>query len=184
MDYFDHITSTNFKAAPDGRKLFFPYGEFGPGYIIDSEQAYERLRRRFAIVWIICFLAVITIGIIIQDVLGIYFALLFLGMTWAVAFTVYMVWTRFLVRGLQPSNEKLSLGETWIQALAFSLGGLWFLASVALALVGASVVFLILDPRNWLMATASIVICGILAGAFAWMLVRQRRRGASADDRR
>ena len=45
MGYFDALTSGYFKTAPDGRKLFFPWGVLGRGYAIDSEQDYERLRR-------------------------------------------------------------------------------------------------------------------------------------------
>ncbi len=34
-----------FKITKDGRKLFFPYGSLGRGYLIPSDQEYQRLRR-------------------------------------------------------------------------------------------------------------------------------------------
>jgi hypothetical protein len=46
MGYFDALTSGYFKTAPDGRKLFFPWGVLGRGYTINSEPDYERLRRQ------------------------------------------------------------------------------------------------------------------------------------------
>ena len=46
MGYFDALTSGYFNIAPDGRKLFFPRGVLGRAYAIDSQQDYERLRRR------------------------------------------------------------------------------------------------------------------------------------------
>jgi hypothetical protein len=39
MGYFDALTAGSFKKGSDGRWLFFR------GYIIDSEQAYQTLRR-------------------------------------------------------------------------------------------------------------------------------------------
>ena len=46
MGYFDALTSGYFKTTPEGRKLFFPWGVLGRAYAIDSQQDYERLRRR------------------------------------------------------------------------------------------------------------------------------------------
>ena len=46
MGYFDALTSGYFKTAPDGRKLFFPWGVLGPRLHHRLEQDYERLRRQ------------------------------------------------------------------------------------------------------------------------------------------
>ena len=48
MGYFDALTSSYFKTAADGRKLFFPWGVLGRGYLFDSDRDYERLRRQLA----------------------------------------------------------------------------------------------------------------------------------------
>ena len=37
MGYFDGLTSGNFKTAPDGRRLFFPWGYLGRGYVLPSD---------------------------------------------------------------------------------------------------------------------------------------------------
>jgi len=34
---------SNFKTMADGRRVFFPYGLFSKGRIVDSEETYERL---------------------------------------------------------------------------------------------------------------------------------------------
>ena len=34
MGYFDALTSSYFKAAPDGQKLFFPWTSWGSGYVL------------------------------------------------------------------------------------------------------------------------------------------------------
>ena len=43
MGYFDALMSSWFKTLPDGRKLFYPRGAWGRGYIIASEPDYKRL---------------------------------------------------------------------------------------------------------------------------------------------
>jgi hypothetical protein len=45
MGYFDRLTSTSFNTAQDGHKLFYPWGAWGRGYVIFSEQQYKRLRQ-------------------------------------------------------------------------------------------------------------------------------------------
>ena len=44
MGYFDALTSGTFKTTPDGKRLFFPWGTLGRGYIVGTETDYERLR--------------------------------------------------------------------------------------------------------------------------------------------
>jgi hypothetical protein len=50
MGYFDVLTVGCFKTAQDERKLFFPWGILGRGYIIPSAAAAanQNLRRRWA----------------------------------------------------------------------------------------------------------------------------------------
>jgi len=49
MGYFDGLTSGYFKTARDGRRLFFPWGVWGRGYVVGSELDYERLRGQIKI---------------------------------------------------------------------------------------------------------------------------------------
>ena len=61
MGYFDALTSGYFKTAPDGRKLFFPWGVLGRGYTIDSEQDYERLRRQVKAYTIVSLVLIVAV---------------------------------------------------------------------------------------------------------------------------
>ena len=49
MGYFDALTSSAFKTADDGGKLFFPWGTLGRGYVLGSDEDYLRLRRQIKI---------------------------------------------------------------------------------------------------------------------------------------
>jgi hypothetical protein len=81
-----------------------------------------------------------------------------------------------LVHGLQPSDERLSLQESYTsQALVHSSARLWSWEITALALVGIGIAMLVVDTGNWLIALALIVIFGLCAAGVMWMLVLRRR---------
>lgn len=172
MGYFDALTSGYFKTAPDGRKLFFPWGVLGRGYTIDSEQDYERLRRQVK-----AYMVVALVPIIVTAALRAYVGALVIAMLLVV---FYLVWMRFLLRGLLPSDERLSVQDSMTaQARAHSAAGLWLLEIGALAFVGLGMIIIVIDPGNWLIALGSIVFFGFCAGVGARMLVLRRRAATS-----
>jgi len=168
MGYFDALTSSCFKTAQDGRRLFFPFGILGRGYVIASEQDYERLRSRLKVYTAVGLVLIIGSG-----------ALLGYAGSFAIALVLiafYIVWLRYLLRGLQSSNESLSLKDsTTSQALAHNAVTLWLLEVGALAFVVLGIVILAVNPRNWLIAITSIVFFGLCAASFTRMLMLRRR---------
>jgi hypothetical protein len=120
IGYFDALTSSYFKITQDGRKLFFPWGIFGRGYVIAS-QDYKQLQHQ------------VKIYTIVSPVLIIVAAALFQRLNVAVAIGVlltmfYIVWAQYLTRDLQISNERLSLQDSMTsQARTHSTVGLWAL---------------------------------------------------------
>jgi hypothetical protein len=135
---------------------------------VASEQDYERLRRQVK-----AYMVVALVPIIVTAALQAYVGALVIGVL-LVAF--YLVWMRFLLRGLLPSDERLSVqGSMTAQARAHSAAGLWFLEIGALAFVGLGIVIIVIDPGNWLIALGSIVFFGFCAAVGARMLVLRRR---------
>jgi hypothetical protein len=49
MGSFDAMTNRYFKSAQDGSKLFFPWGMLGRGYVVASDEDYERMRHQLGI---------------------------------------------------------------------------------------------------------------------------------------
>src|ERR1039457_6901337 len=98
MGYFDALMSSWFKTLPDGRKLFYPRGAWGRGYIIASEQDYKRLRQQIKVYLIV--MVVLMIGASVSPgylwILGL--GVLLLGF-------YYLVFAPYCVRGLQPSMK-------------------------------------------------------------------------------
>ena len=169
MSYFDALMSSWFKTLPDGRKLFYPRGAWGRGYIIASEQDYKRLRQQIKVYLIV--MVVLMIGASVSPgylwILGL--GVLLLGF-------YYLVFAPYCVRGLQPSDEKLSLQDSYTnEALALSSKRLWSMEIGSIAFVGLGVLMLAFDPDSWLSAVAIIVAFGFSAAIFMWMLLLRRR---------
>jgi len=168
MGYFDGLTSASFKTTQDGHRLFFPWGVLGSGYAIASEQDYLRLRQQVKGFMIVSLVLVIGSG----SFEG-YFVPVVLG---GVLIAFYLAWMWHLLRRLKVSGERMSLQESMTsQAHAFGAVVLWLLGIVAFACVGAGIYMLVVDPSQWRVALAAILISGLCVAKIARMLVLRRR---------
>jgi hypothetical protein len=171
MGYIDALTSSCFKTAQDGSKLFFPWGTLGRGYVIPSQPVYERLQRQVSAVMALTLPVSITV-VVLSNLFGLTIAALAIVLCIACA----MVWARYVVRGLQPATERLSLQESITsQARLQSPALLWSILIVSIAFVGAGIYVWIINPRNWLTPVAAISFFGFGAAFLANMLVVRRK---------
>ncbi len=146
-------------------------GRIGPRLHLDSEQDYERLRRQVKAYTIVSLVLIVGVA-----ALQAYVGAVVLG---ALLIAFYLGWMRYLLRGLQASDERLSLQDSMTsQARAHSATGLWLLQIGALAFVAFGILILLVDPDNWLVAFGSIVFFGLCAGFAARLLVLRRRASA------
>lgn len=172
--YVDALLSSWFKTAQDGRKLFYPRGVWGCGYVIASEQDYKRVVRQIKILWCVSLVLMGIGAVALSAVLKGYLALLTSAALLILLY--FIVGAPYLVRGMQPSEERLSLLESYTsQARAHSLMQLWLFEIASLVGVGVGIVMLVVDAGNWLTALAWIIGCGLLAAALMWMIVLRRR---------
>ena len=173
MGYFDALTSSYFKTAQDGRKHYFPWGIWGRGYVVPTEADYNRLQRKMKTALIIWLVVIVATASLRHYMVALVAAALFIAF--------HAIWTRSLVRGLPPSDERLSWGESMgTQARAHGAGTLWALLIITLLLVAGGVFLLIVEPEAWLAALAVIVLFGVGAAVFVRMLMMQR---AGSDTR-
>lgn len=173
MGYFDALASSSFKIAPDGRRLFFPWGVLGRGYVIGSEPDYERLRRQITIYNIVALALIVGTLALVGFPAGLVVA--------AVLIVLYVARTLYLLRGMQPSDERLSLQESLTaQASAHNPTTLWLLEIASLAFVGMGIFLFLAEPDNRLIALATIAFFGFCAASIAFMLVVRRRTFRSA----
>jgi hypothetical protein len=173
MGYFDALTSSSFKTAPDGSQVFFPWGVMGRGYVIPSQQDYERLRQQLKTYMIV--IMVLIIGTVASQ----QYIAAFVVAAGLIIF--HQMWIRYQLRGLQRSDERLTVNDSFTtQARTHSLAGLWLLEIISLVFVATGISILVVEPEKWLIAVACIIFFGFCAAVFARMLVL-RRRGGPAD---
>jgi hypothetical protein len=172
VGFFDALTRANFRTTPDGGRLFFPWGEWGRGYAIASEQDYQRLRQQI-ITYQIVFLVLITGAASLRADVAV-------GLVAALSLGFYLLWMRFLQRRLHPPSERLSLQEL---ARLRSAAGLWLREILSLVFVGSGIAILIFDPSNWsnwLFGLVTIGFFGVFAVVIARMLLLRRGNAVSS----
>ena len=166
--YFNALTAGYFKTGADGRKLFFPWGAMGRGYVIPSEQRYESMHRQLKI-YMIASLVLIIAPIAAQFYIT--------GFIIAAALMVfYVAWAPYLKRGLEPSEERMSMRDNMAtQARIHNKGMLWAMEIMALVFVAGGILILIFDPKQWLIALGSTVFFGFCAIVIGRMIMLRRR---------
>jgi hypothetical protein len=175
MGYFSALSGSAFKTAGNGRKLFFPWGILGHGYVVASETDFLRLRMQITI-FMISALALTVASVAMLDLAQAY--LVSAVVTPAIV-VFYAGWMTCLLPRLDVSDEYLSLEESMVaQALGHNAATLWLLeiSSLVLVCAGASVCFY--HPANWLAGAGSVFFFGLCATAFGFMLVARTRRAA------
>jgi uncharacterized membrane protein len=119
---------------------------------------------------------VVTLVLIVaMAALGEYLAT---GVVVACLIGFYLIWMKFVLPDLQPSEERLSMEESIMaQAVRHNPMMLWFMTIASFAFVAIGVFILIIDPaRNWLIALAATVFFGLCAAVFARMLILRSRQ--------
>ncbi len=172
MGYFDGLTSGSFKTAQNGQKLFFPWGYLGRGYVLASEQDFERMRRQVKTYYVVMLVAIVATS-------GTHAFMLSAAVA-ALAIVFYAVWARRQVARLQPAGEAMSFRESSTsQARAFGPRALWLLEVCSLLFVAGGIFMYAADPANRLMALFTVIFFGCCATAIGYMLVIRRRPPAA-----
>jgi hypothetical protein len=172
--YSDLLTTGCIKTGPDGRKIVYPWGKHGNGYIIPSNDAYERLNDLLKIY--------VVVGIWLLLPITIPGQYAFAAIVMALWLALYWIWMRFELRGLERTQERLTFREGFTNIARLMPGWLlWVEAILTLVFVAAGALMLIIEPAKWMIALAGIVFFGLGTVMSVAMLVMQRRlaRGQS-----
>jgi len=178
MGYFDALTSSSFKTTADGQRLFFPWGVLRRGYVIASEFEYERLQgqiKKLIIIGMATWMPAAIGAVVLRKYIGLAGLV---AITALIAFYIafYISWVLSLLRGLQPSRERLSLWKSMAtQAREHNPMLQWVGEICSIGFVAASLFVLIFNPGRSSAATGRIVFFGVCAASFAFMLVVRRR---------
>jgi hypothetical protein len=168
MGYFDALTTSSFKTAQDGTRLFFPWGIRGSGYRIPSEENYLRLRRQIKAYLMVSLVLIIVSGPLLGYPRSFAIAALLIGF--------YLVWVRQALRGLTKSSERLTLQESMTsQAVAHNPVVLRLLQIASIVFVVCGALMLFADSRSRLIGLLAILFFGA-CGVFITRMITLRRR--------
>ena len=170
MERSNESVPVGFKRAADGRMIYFPWGLFGRGYVLESDEQYAKLRRRM-ILWLVVYVFLATS------------AWAGYGPAVGMAVASFMVaaaavWLLRYTRRLEPSDERVSILESWRhQAESSRITTLWILEIAGLLLVLAAVKILVVaqDWRGWLTGGGALVFFGFCTAASTYMIIVKRR---------
>lgn len=170
MGYFEGLTSSSFKTTEDGRRLFFPWGVLGRGYLVGSEDDYGRLRKQVKTYMVVSLLLIIVAPNLFREYnVGVSVALT------GACLVFYLAWMGILLPRLNAADEGLSLKESMTsQARAHGPIVLWLLTIVSLVLVAGGLLMFVAEPGSRLVALASILFFGFCAAMFIRMLLLRR----------
>ena len=164
MGYFSGLTSGSFKKGKNGDNLFYPWGVFGVGYTLESDEKAKDFKRKHMIMY-----AIVPVGTIF---FGIYFgrlASLFLLLAFCVG---YYAFVKHFTAGLSRSSERLTYSEHLSGTTkAFGLPILIILAVLgSLMTLAALLVLFISEGSDVLAALAGIGFFGFCTAFFLYLI--------------
>jgi hypothetical protein len=138
VGYLDALTVYYFKTARDGRRVYFPMSFRGRGYVMSSEQDFQRLQSQIKTGPLVSLVLIFGFSLLVSHLASYVVAGLLVGF--------YTIWSRYRIRGMQPSEEgleRLPLKERLaFQAQAHSSRSLWFLEISSLVFVCGAILML------------------------------------------
>lgn len=196
MKILDFFVNLGFKKDEAGNELFFPWGIFGKGYILDRDETKERIRKILRLPTVVMFSILIVLVVFINpsllsrtfssnfnesfnDKIINYLLTEFLILiVFTVVFTAWQSLTmKPILKTLQPSTVKMSWREGYERnAKTIHPAFLWFglLGSVGFVLFGLWSFFqnpwLIFEPFMMLFTMLAILLSGLIAFFYAYLI--------------
>ncbi|MCW8916287.1 MAG: hypothetical protein OQK24_10615 [Magnetovibrio sp.] len=111
MGYFDGLTDAAFKKNDRGDTVFYPWGIFGNGYILDSEETGKSIKSTLKRLYIIVF-SIFFIILFLQSFAGIFLHLSILISLPIIYLGWHVVTIKRITSGLATTKEKLRFSES------------------------------------------------------------------------
>jgi hypothetical protein len=166
--YSDLLTTSMIKTGADGRKILYPWGILGSGYVFTTNDAYERLNDLLKVYWVVVVMFIMPLA-----GAGSYLAATIL---YVLALVFYWGWMRFEQARLQRAQEKLTYRVSVTNfARLLPAWLIWLELIVCLVFVAAGMLVLIIQPGQWMMTLGGIVFFGAGVVLSAVTLVLRRR---------
>jgi len=118
---FIGLTGGRFKSAQDGSRLFFPWHSRGSGYVITSEQEYERLRRQIKVYEIVTLILILAVPLIfgVDAFKNPNVTIAAVIVVWLLDRILFATWMQRWLPRLKVTDEKLPrpIWSAWLEEL-------------------------------------------------------------------
>jgi len=172
MGYFDGIVDGAFKKSDSGDTLFYPWGKFGSGFIIKSDEQHEHFRKFYKKMYMVLLPAII----IIQLTVGFWLN--------AALLLPYGIWYYFISKkmtaNLSRTTEKLRFKESYENsAKSHNLATLIILEVLAVAVLAFGVWGILVGSTSTMLIVSTVFfgICGASFGYMIFIKVRSQSGG-------
>jgi hypothetical protein len=168
MGFLDELNSTPIKTMPDGRRMFFPYGNWGRGYVIPTQEDYVRLQRLIGIYTVVA----LALGLGAAAVSEFWLLVVAAGLM-----GFYLLWVRIVLDGMQRTEETTTYKEVMaphVRREAVVSQSVTLI--LCLSLVVAGIAFVAYDRSLAVGALPTLLYFGAGVGVCAWLLARSRKR--------
>jgi len=173
MGYFDALAASSFKDLENGKRAFYPWGRFGKGYELQTEEQYEAIKRTI----IRGYVTIVPLAILA----GALRLWIVIAVVVPIALVAYVLVLRRLTRGLPTTREKLTFKDTSeTQARRQSPVLLWSMLILSLLFVAGGIA-LIAMTEELLIGLLCTGFFGACAALYVWMLLLRRRVLREAD---
>ena len=168
MGYFDGLVSGAFKKDDSGNSLFYPWGVFGSGYIVQSKETLEQLRKFLKKYYLVMLITIITI----QITVGFWLNLTILP----IVIVYYHFYVKKITKDFPKTSEKLTLGQSFSNsAKSHNLPTLIILEVFSVGFVALGILILLFG-QNLIIALSSIGffgLCGVSIGYMIFVKIRK-----------
>lgn len=182
--YTDALFASFIRTTQDGRRVIYPWGILGDGYVIATDEDEERLKTLYA-VYVVAVTALMGAAFSLGGLAGGLCAL-------AVSLACYGVYVKRLTAGMEPAGGRPSFVEAYrAQARRFGLRQLWSFVFCGAVMIVLGIVVIVTDfsgtiaPRLGVLPELLIFFgLGSLTAAFGvWMLIlrAEAERSDAAD---
>ena len=168
MGYFDGLADTAFKRSNTGQTLFYPWGIFGSGFVLKTEEQHAKIRKLIKKTYIVLLIAIViiqlTVGFWLNAVMLPIFGIL------------YHIAVQKKTTNLSRTPEKLRFFESFRNsATSHTLATLIMLEAASIGFVAAGF-WMLSKEGDEIVAMSSIGLFGLCGIAFGYMILVKIRQ--------
>jgi hypothetical protein len=162
MGYFDGLVDASFKKDSQGKDLFFPWGVLAKGYVLETAEKKNQIRKVLKNTYMFMFPIIILVQVVFGVKLNLILLVIF--MAW------FLWWIGNVTKGLAKSTETMKMSEAYKNSAKSH--NLWILVLLELTsfMFVAVSVFILIYGNAPLIGWTGIIFFGLCTAAIGYMI--------------